>query len=259
MNNLLNVIHNINCFELFPKIPDKSVDLVLTDPPYGINYKSWDKFIDFNEFMIAWLSECFRVLKPTGTMWSFMGYQNIFDFVPLLQQYGDVHLENWVVWARQKGRGSSKHLKSVREDIFHITKSDKFTWNNVKILRDAIWAYKNIDGSPRGWFVNEKGERKRWTGLGNVWVFSSPFWKSKNEDAYLHPAQKPVAMIERLVLLSSNEGDVVLDPFSGSGVTAIACERWKRKYICIEKNKEYYDDSVKRLERFRKDETAKIF
>jgi len=75
----------------------------------------------------------------------------------------------------------------------------------------------------------------------------------------IHPAQKPLMMIERLVLLSSNEGDVVLDPFSGSGVTAIACERWKRKYICIEKNKEYYDDSVKRLERFRKDETAKIF
>jgi len=107
--------------------------------------------------------------------------------------------------------------------------------------------------------VNEKGERKRWTGLGNVWAFSSPFWKSKNEDAYLHPAQKPIAMIERLILLSSNEGDVVLDPFSGSGVTAVTCEKLKRKYICIEKDEKYYNDSVIRLEKVKKDEAAKLF
>jgi len=200
-----------------------------------------------------------RVLKPTGTLWSFMGYTHILDFVPILQKYGKVHLENWVVWARQKGRGSSKHLKSIREDIFHVTKSDEFTWNNVKVLRDVIWAYKNKDGSPRGWFINENGERKRWTGLGNVWVFSCPFWNSKGENAYLHPAQKPVAMIERLILLSSNEGDVVLDPFSGSGVTAVVCERLKRKYICIEKDEKYFSDSVKRLKKFKRDAKARIF
>lgn len=102
------------------------------------------------------------------------------------------------------------------------------------------------DGKPRGWFIDEKGKRVRWTGLGNVWTYTSPFWKSKT-DKLIHSAQKPFLVIERLVLLSSNEGDVVLDPFSGSGTTAVVCEKTKRNYICIEKDKEYYNSSVKRL------------
>jgi len=223
-----------DCFQIFPTIESGTVDLVIVDPPYGIKYKVWDK-IDFIPFTDAWLLECFRVLKPTGTMWSFMGYQDIFEFVPLLKKYGNVHLENWVIWARQKGRGASKHLKSQREDIFHCTKSDDFTWNSLKMLRQVVTPYMK-DGKPRGWFLNEKGERVRWTGLGNVWVYTAPFWKSK-EDPQIHSAQKPLALIERLILLSSNEGDLVLDPFAGSCVTERACNNLNRKCICIEKNK----------------------
>ena len=257
MKNLLNTIHNDDCFELLPKIPKDSVDLVVVDPPYGISYKAWDVLTDFRGFTNTWLSECFRILKPNGTMWSFMGYEHIEDYLPLLRYRGNVHLENWVVWARQKGRGSSKHLKSQREDIFHITKSDEFTWNNIKVLKDVVVPYMK-DGKPRGWFINEKGERKRWSGLGNVWVYTAPWWKDK-ENRQIHPAQKPSMLIERLVLLSSNEDDTVLDPFSGSGVTAVACEKLKRKYICIEKDEKHYNDSIERLEKVRKDEAAKFF
>lgn len=241
----VNQIYNEDCFKILPEIPDESVDLVVVDPPYGVNYKAWDAISDFRRFTFLWLYECFHILKPTGTMWSFMGYSHIFDFVPLLEGFGKVHLENWVVWARQKGRGSSKHLKSSREDIFHTTKSDEFTWNDVKVLRDVICPYVK-DGKPRGWFLNEKGERKRWTGLGNVWAYTAPFWNSK-DDKSMHPAQKPYLLIERLILLSSNEGDTVLDPFSGSGVTAVACKKLNRDFICIEKDEQHYRDSVERL------------
>ena len=236
-----------DCLEVMRDFPDNSIDSIITDPPYGINYKGWDKFEDFVSFTESWIKECFRILKSTGTLWSFMSYSNIFEFVPLLEKYGYVHLENWVVWARQKGRGSSKHLKSQREDIFHVTKSDIFTWNNIKILREVIWAYKNRDGTPRGWFINEKGERKRWTGLGNVWVFSCPFWNSKNEDSYLHPSQKPLAMMERLILLSNNKGDIVLDSFSGSGTTCVAAKKLGRNYIGIDISPEYCELARKRL------------
>jgi len=257
----LNTIYNADSFSILNQIPDGSIDLVICDPPYGIGYrKSWDTFTSIGEFLKfteTWLSECFRVLKPIGTMWSFMGYQNIFDFVPLLEQQGKVHLENWVVWARQKGRGSIKHLKSQREDIFHVTKSDEFTWNNLKVLREVICPYVK-DGKPRGWFVDENGKRVRWTGIGNVWCYTSPFWNSK-DDKQIHTAQKPSMLIERLVLLSSNEGDVVLDPFSGSGVVAVVCEKLKRKYICIERDKKHYDDSIERLKRVQRGENAKIF
>lgn len=254
MKNLLNKIHLADCFQLMAQIPDDSVDLVVVDPPYGIGYGKWDYFkskSSFLGFSHRWLWECFRVLKPTGTMWSFMGFKNIIEFVPLLNKHGYVHLENWVVWARQKGRCSSKHLKSQREDILHITKSKKFIWNNLKVLREVICPYMK-DGKPRGWFIDENGKRVRWTGLGNVWTYTSPFWKSKS-DKLIHPAQKPFLMIERLVLLSSDEGDIVLDPFSGSGTTAVVCEKTKRNYICIEKDKTYHSDSIERVERFKKE------
>lgn len=252
MKNLLNKIHFFDCFQLMAQIPNDSVDLVVVDPPYGIGYGKWDCFESQAIFLLfchRWLYECFRVLKPEGTMWSFMGAANAIEFVPILRNYGNVHLENWVVWARQKGRMSSKHLKSSREDIFHITKSKKFTWNNLKVLREVICPYMK-DGKPRGWFIDENGKRVRWTGLGNVWTYTSPFWKSKT-DKLIHSAQKPFLVIERLVLLSSNKGDVVLDPFSGSGITAVVCEKTKRNYICIENDKEYYSSSVSRLETFR--------
>jgi len=232
-------------FDLLSSLESQSIDLICTDPPYGIRYKDWDvfNFIDFTE---SWVKECFRVLKPSGTLWSFMGYANVFEFVPILQLYGNVHLENWVIWARQKGRGSSNHLKSMREDIFHVTKTDEYIWNNLKMLREVVVPYVK-DGKPRGWFLNNEGKRVRWTGLGNVWVYTSPFWNSKTDPSYGHPSQKPLLLMERLLLLSSNEGDVVLDPFMGSGTTGVAALKNNRKFIGFENNKEYFDIAYHRL------------
>jgi len=239
-----NTIYCGDCLDIVKNWPDNCIDTIITDPPYGINYKNWDK-INFVTFTEKWIKESFRLLKSTGTLWSFMSYQHILEFIPLLQKYGNVHLENWTIWARQKGRGSSKHLKSQREDIIHCTKSDNYVWNNIKILRDVATAYTK-NGKPRGWFINEKGERKRWTGLGNVWVYSTPFWNSK-ENPYLHPAQKPVAMIERLIELSSNKNDIVLDLFAGSGTTCIAAKQLNRNYIGIDISPEYCKITEKRL------------
>jgi len=244
LQKYLNKIICEDCRNILRDIPDNSIDLICTDPPYGIGYKSWDKFV-FLDFTAQWLKQCFRILKLTGTLWSFMGYQNILDFIPILNKYGQVHLENWVVWARQKGRGSSKHLKSQREDIFHVTKSDKYTWNNLKVLREVVCPYVK-DGKPRGWFLDENGKRVRWTGLGNVWVYSSPFWNSK-DDKQVHPAQKPLMLMERLILLSSNENDIVLDPFCGSGATCVAAKKLGRKFIGIDSNQEYCMIAARRV------------
>ncbi len=236
------------------EIPSKSVDLVLTDPPYGINYKNWD-LIEFYEFTHDWVNECSRVLKDNGTMWSFMSIHNLFynsinktfGFIDILNIFGHVHLENLVTWARQKGRCSSKHLKSTREEIVHFTKNDKvFTWNDIKVLREVIAPYMQ-DGKPRGWFVDEHGKRMRWTGLGNVWTYTSPLWSSKFPDDQLHSAQRPFMMIERLLLLSSNENDVVLDPFMGVGTTGIACKKHKRNFIGIEKDENYFNKAYDRI------------
>lgn len=240
---------NGNSLELIKNIPDESIDLVLTDPPYGINYGNleWDK-INFNTFTEQWLSECYRVLKPTGTMWSFMSHLNVINFITIQNKIKlNVHLDNWVIWCRSKGRMSSKHLKSTREDIIHSTKSNKFTWNNLQMLREVIAPYM-LDGKPRGWFVDETGKRVRWTGLGNVWTYTPPFHKFKDDMALGHPHQKPLMMIDRLLLLSSNENDVVLDPFMGTGTTGVSCKKYNRQYIGIEQNEEYFNIATKRLE-----------
>lgn len=241
------------------KIPDASIDLCVTDPPYFIGYQNnaWDKTDCFTTSTNLWLKEVFRVLKPNGTLWSFMGYEQVFKFVPLLNSHGTCHLENWVIAAHSKGRGSSKHLKSLREDIFHTTKHPtNYVWNPYKTLREVIAPYVK-DGRPRGWFLidipDETGKlvkmRTRWTGGGNIWCYSFPQHNSICEKQ-VHPAQKPLMMLERMIRLSSKDGDTILDPFMGSGSVALACKISNRNFIGFENNKEYYEMSQNRLKSF---------
>lgn len=252
---IIDHIYNANFItEAQHVIPDNSVDLIVTDPPYLIGYDYWDK--KSIEWHNHWLAECKRILKPGGTIWSFMAASSkdgkvpiAFEFAKIMEKYFDVDYRNWVVWARQKGRGASKHLKSQREDLFYATKlGGEKTWNNLKMLREVVTPYVK-DGKPRGWFLDENGKRVRFTGLGNVWVYSSPQWNHTTEKQ-LHPAQKPVMMIERLIRLSSNEGDIILDPFIGSGTTAISCKLSNRNYVGFETDKYNYDIAEKRIKEF---------
>lgn len=241
IEELKNKIIQGDCLEVLRNIPDKSVDLVLTDPPYGINYKEWDK-IDFIPFTKKWVEECFRVLKSTGSFYSFMGWTNVSEFKLLLDKYGIIR--NWITWHRTKGRGSSKSYKSMKEEILYYTKSREYTWNEQKMLKKHIFPYVK-NGKPRGWFTNEEGIKCRWTGLGNVWFYTTPFWKMPEWVG--HPSQKPIMMIERIILSSSNENDIVLDPFLGSGTTAVACKNLKRNFIGIETSEKYCEIARQRL------------
>jgi DNA modification methylase len=246
----LNNVWFEDCISGMKNIPDNSVDLVCTDPPYFIGYAEWDKSNNFISDTKLWVSECFRVLKPQGSFWSFMGYQNVIPFISLLNEYGTVQLDNWSIWARNKGRGSKNKLKSLREDIIHVTKdSKKYTWNPIQIMREVIAPYIK-DGRPRGWILdNSTGLRIRWTGAGNVFWYSAPQYNGIVEKQF-HPSQKPIMLLQRLILLSSNKGDTVLDPFMGSGTTALACKTTNRNFIGFENNKEYYDHIQESLNNF---------
>lgn len=244
-------------------IQSESVDLIVTDPPYFINYKEWDNSLfqrceSYDAFTEAYIKECFRILKPTGSFWGFMGYQNIFPFFKILENYGTIHYENWVIWARQKGRGSSKHLKSAREDIIHVTKhKTDFTWNPIKMLREVVTPYVK-DGKPRGWFLDENGKRVRWTGLGNIWVYSAPQWNGI-QDKQVHPSQKPVMMLERMILLSSNVGDTIMDPFMGSGSTGVACVNNNRNFVGIEQDETFFNIAESRIKTAQSEKGLTIF
>lgn len=225
--------------EELKKMKDESVDAIITDPPYGLDYEDWDSELKFSTFMRNWVHECYRVLKTGGTLWSFMSVENVCELLTVLNfENYNVDKRNWIVWARQKGRNASKHLKSSREDIVYATKGKPKTYNSLSVLRDVIAPYRDETGKPRGWFVNNEGKRVRWSGLGNIWVFSQPLWSSKEEKQY-HPNQKPLMMMERLIRICTNEGDVVLDPFAGSGSTLVACKKSNRDFIGIEQNIDY--------------------
>ena len=254
-NTHLNTIIQCDSRNLLPEIPTESVDLIVADPPYGIDYKEWDRFNNFHEFCECWVSECFRILKSNGSFYSFMGWSNVALFKLLLDKYG--YIRNWITWERTKGRGSSMNFKSMKEEILYYTKSKKdFVFNEQKMLKKHVIPYTK-NGKPRGWFTNEEGVKCRWTGVGNVWHYIVPFFAMKEWIG--HPSQKPEMMIERIILTSSNKGDIVLDPFSGSGTTAVVSRRLNRRFLCIEKNKEYYDKSVERLNKETQSQKDRIF
>jgi site-specific DNA-methyltransferase (adenine-specific) len=251
-------LNNKDIFKSLDKaIPDDSIPLVATDPPYQIGYGNyeWDKK-EFVEFTERWVELIVKKMTPNGTMWSFMAKDNAFTwskcskgFVNILEEYGTIHMENWVTWARQKGRGSSKHLKSQREELFHFTKHPTdFVWHPLKMLREVVTPYMK-DGRPRGWFLDENGKRVRWTGLGNVWTYSAPQFNGVSEKQ-IHPSQKPVMIMERIIRLSSNENDVVLDPFMGSATTGISCKLSNCNFIGFENDGNMYKKALKRIENF---------
>lgn len=242
---------NDDIFEAIKKIKDGSVNLFIIDPPYGRNYDDWDKSPqEFSKFTEQWIKLCVKKLHKNGVMWIFMDRKHLFTsksfsypgLVNILEKYGLVDLEKWVTWKRMKGRASNKRPKSLAEEIIHFSLSEKTTWNNLVMKKEVVAPYM-LNGRPRGWFTDENsGKRFRWTGLGNVWLYSSPVWSGKL-DVQRHSAQKPLLLIQRLVLLCSNKGDLVVDPFMGSGVTGIVCKYHDRDFIGIEKDKKIFNET----------------
>jgi len=232
----INKVIQGDIFEVIKQIKSNSVDLVIVDPPYGINYKEWDKIDNFVEFSESWINECFRVLKETGSFYSFMDWSNVAEFKLLLDKYGIIR--NWITWERTKGRGSKNNFKSMKEEILYYTKSNKFTWNEQMMLKKHVLPYVS-NGLPRGWFTDENGIRCRWVGLGNVWHYTVPFWSSKEYVA--HPSQKPLLMYERIILSSSNEGDIIFEPFCGSAPACKTAKKFRRNFIGVELDKKWVD------------------
>ena len=249
MNNKIE-LYNVNCFEYMKGIPDGSVSLIVTDPPYGINFSgstsdtSWDDIQDYDSFLLKFLMEAKRIMKDDGTLWMFCARTMIPTVFKCIAECGmQCNLENWMTYARQKGRGSSKKLKSQAEEVLHITKTNKWKFNKVEYLREVVAPYVK-DGKPRGWFLDQNtGMRVRWSGVGNVLAFTSPTYNSRTE-RQIHSTQKPVLLNVELIMLSSRPGDTVFDPFSGSGSCAVAAEITGRHFIGCEMDKSMYEKSM---------------
>ena len=233
-------------------MPEASIDLMIVDPPYNLtkNYAGRTfKKRDFDEYcawLDEWLMKSDRLLKPNASIYICSDWQTSIA-VPLVAQKYFI-LRNRISWEREKGRASSKNWKNCLEDIWFFTKGSDYVFNldNVKMQRKVIAPYREKSGKPKDW-TEENGQKVRLTAPSNCWTdITIPFWSMPENTS--HPTQKPEKLIAKLILASSNEGDLVFDPFVGSGTTAVTAKKLKRNYIGIEREKKYAALALKRLE-----------
>lgn len=237
-----------NSIQVLKIISSNSIDLIFADPPYGIGKdfgNNTDIFNSSNDYFIwakEWIDECMRVLKDDGTMYFMSSTQNM----PKLDVYVDekYNVVNRIIWSYDSsGVQSKKKYGSLYEPIIMITKNEKskYTFNYNDILIEAK------TGSKRKLIDYRKTPPQPYNTKkvpGNVWDFSRV--RFKMEEYENHPTQKPKELLERIILASSNVGDIVLDPFSGSFTTSSVAKKLGRKSIGIEINEEYYKIGLRR-------------
>jgi site-specific DNA-methyltransferase (adenine-specific) len=226
-----------DCLDVMKIIPDKSVNMILTDPPYTkIIKEEWDKKNIFsNKVMIEWD----RILKDNSNIYVWCGIgeksRSLIDFIQTLDKY--FYFKDLITWKKQRGVGMKKGWLYTREEILWYIKNkkSKYTWNkNFQYdLTD-----KRLFSLP-----NNKSDYKRWT---NVWTDITEEAGGMKSAEY-HPCQKPVRALERIINLCSNENEIILDCFMGSGSTGVACINTNRKFIGIEKEEKYFNIGVERI------------
>lgn len=233
-------------------LPDYCVDLLIVDPPYNLtkNFgKTTFKEMGFDEYKLwldCWLSKTVRLLKENATIYICSDWKTSIAIPEIAGKY--FILQNRISWEREKGRGALNNWKNCLEDIWFFTKSKdyKFNLDAVKVQRPVIAPYRDSTGKPKDW-IDDGANKYRLTAPSNVWTdISIPFWSMPENTP--HPTQKPEKLIAKLILASSNPGDVVLDPFLGSGTTSVTAKKLGRNYIGIEREKEYAAIAEKRLE-----------
>lgn len=247
-----------NTFEVLKCLPEKSVDLLIVDPPYNLakNYHG-NKFKKINnneyeKYIREWLMLCMPLLKDTATVYICCDWQSSIVIANVLKDY--LCIQNRITWQREKGRGALTNWKNGMEDIWYATKSKNYTFNvdDVMVRRKVIAPYK-VDGQPKDWEETEQGNFRN-TYPSNFWDdISIPYWSMPENTA--HPTQKPEKLLAKLILASSKQGDVILDPFLGSGSTSVTAKKLGRHYIGIEQNEQYCAWAEKRLEMAAADNT----
>ena len=251
IKDIINKTIQGDAFKILPLMPDAFVDLVIADPPYNLdkNYNghafkkiSEDEYIEYTE---SWIKHIQPLLKTNASIYVCCDWKCSSAIENVLRKY--FIIQNRITWQREKGRGAMRNWKNNMEDIWFATVSNKYTFNinDVKQKRKVLAPYKH-NGKPKDWVETDDG-KFRLTFPSNFWDdISVPYWSMKENTA--HPTQKPEKLIAKLVLASSNENDIILDPFLGSGTTSTIAKKLNRRYIGIEQNEQYCIWAEKRLE-----------
>lgn len=237
--------------EVCPLLPRESVDLIIADPPYNLT-KAYDGNVfskrseeEYEAYTRAWIEAAGPLLKPGGTIYVCCDWESSLTIGRVLGGY--FRVRNRITWQREKGRGARANWKNGMEDIWFATRGERYTFHleDVKIRRRVVAPYR-AEGRPRGWEETEEGNFRD-TCPSNFWDdITVPFWSMAENTA--HPTQKPEKLAAKLLLASSSAGDVVLDPFLGSGTTSVAAKKLGRHYVGIEIVPQYCAWAEERLE-----------
>jgi site-specific DNA-methyltransferase (adenine-specific) len=237
-------------FGLLPRLPQNFVDLLILDPPYNLS-KNFNGQIfkekAQNEYK-EWFEKLIQLVKPSlklnASIYVCSDWKTSIIIAPVLEQHFTI--QNRITWEREKGRGSKSNWKNNTEDIWFCSVGNDYFFDveAVKIKRKVIAPYR-VKGKPKDWEEEESGNF-RLTHPSNMWTdITIPFWSMpENTD---HPTQKPEKLIAKLILASSKKNDFILDPFLGSGTTAVVAKKLERKFLGIEQSNEYCCWSLKRL------------
>ena len=247
-----NKIINQDIFDTTIHLPNNFVDLLILDPPYNLS-KEYDGRLfkerndsDYEAWFASVIDATYPLLKSDATVYICSDWKTSILIAPILQDR--FHVRNRITWEREKGRGSSRNWKNNSEDIWFCTVSENYVFNAdaVKLKRKVIAPYRADDGIPKDW-QEERNGNFRITYPSNIWTdITVPFWSMpENTD---HPTQKPEKLIAKLILGSSNPGDMIFDPFLGSGTSAVVAQKLGRQFVGIEISRTYCCWALKRLQ-----------
>ena len=246
INKYINSIRQGDCLKLFKKIPDNSVDMTFADPPFNLkkSYLSYKDKLEFQEYLNwceSWISEMVRVTKPTGSIF----IHNIPKWLTYYATYLNdfAHFKHWISWDAPTAP-MGKSLQPANYGILFYGKSEKDT--KINELR-----YPHKRDRKQGFLLKDYGGKKDKLHpfgplVSDVWTDIHRIKHNKKRDP--HPCQLPIHLLDRLILLATDENDIVLDPFSGTGTTAISAKRLGRKYIGFELDTTYVEISKEKLD-----------
>ena len=235
-----NQIYNEDCMEGMKRLPECSVDLVITDPPFGIEFKArrtnynrtQSRVItgyneidaeDYAEFTLRWMGKAHRVLKDSGSMFVFSGWNNLKDVLSAIDHCG-FHTVNHIIWKYQFGVACRRRFVTSHYHCLFVCKDDK---------KRRFFNSARFDKNAR----DKNGGSLRYQDLEDVWHIKREYWHGDQKT----PTKLPRELIEKILLYSTEDGDVVLDPFLGSGQVAVVSKMLNRRYVGFEIVKENFD------------------
>jgi len=243
-----NKIYNMDCIEGMKFIPNDSIDIVITDPPFAIDFKAkrsnyhrtQSRVLEgyneipknkYYEFTLQWMREVYRILKESGSMYVFSGWNNLKDILNALDEIGFITI-NHIIWKYQFGVVTKRKFVTSHYHCLYVCKND---------AKRKFFPFARYDKESK----NKDGSSSHYKDKEDVWVINREYWNGDKKT----PTKLPAELIKKILMYSSEEDDIVLDPFLGSGQIAVVSKMLKRKYLGFEIVREYYEFATERLEK----------